>query len=66
MGRYVARKVGGIGPVRSYWMDDAPMLPSLCAPDSLPVNTGLLDAHGNELWRRPNPVGFGKDTEWSD
>jgi len=28
------------------------------------VNTGLLDADGDEIWREPNPVGFGRDDEW--
>lgn len=65
MGRYVARaKCGEIRPVRSYWDDGAPLLPSLCASELIPVNTGLLDARGNELWKLPNPVGFGRDEEW--
>jgi len=28
------------------------------------VKTGLLDKNGNEIWRAPNPVGFGRDGEW--
>jgi hypothetical protein len=24
----------------------------------MPVNTGLLDDHGREIYRLPNPVGF--------
>ncbi|EJU14942.1 hypothetical protein LH128_01162 [Sphingomonas sp. LH128] len=29
-----------------------------------PVRTGLLDPHGNEIWRMPRPIGFGCDEEW--
>lgn len=62
--RYTQRKVGGIRPIRSYWQDDAPMLPDISAPVSEPVNTGLLNAQGNEIWRQPYPMGFGRDEEW--
>jgi hypothetical protein len=64
MARYVARKVGRIRPIRSYWIDDSPLLPSLCADEAKTVQTGLLDARGNELIRLPNPCGFGRDEEW--
>lgn len=26
--------------------------------------TGLLDASGDEIWRAPNPIGFGRDEDW--
>ncbi|AIT81231.1 hypothetical protein [Novosphingobium pentaromativorans] len=29
-----------------------------------PVRTGLLDQDGNEIWRMPRPIGFGRDDEW--
>lgn len=29
-----------------------------------PVDTGLIDEHGNSIFRAPRPVGFGKDEEW--
>lgn len=28
------------------------------------VDTGLLDARGDAIWRGPNPIGFGRDGEW--
>jgi len=35
---------------------------SVC--DHEAVYTGLLDADGDEIWREPNPIGFGRDGEW--
>lgn len=32
--------------------------------DHTKIETGLLDIHGNKLYRAPNPMGFGKDNEW--
>ena len=43
---------------------DDPMLPHLGVPDHTEAFTGLLDAHGEEIWRQPRPVGFGRDKEW--
>lgn len=62
MPRYVTR------PSANGWVDDCvietPMLPSLEACDFEPTFTGLLDADGDEIWRAPNPIGFGRDEEW--
>lgn len=59
MGRYVARKVGGNGPVRSLWDYGAPLVPDLRVDAAEPVCTGLIGVQGNELWRLNNPIGFG-------
>jgi hypothetical protein len=64
MGRYVSRHRT---PERSYeedWWDKGPLVPHLTTDDSVAVNTGLLDAGGNAIWRTPNPIGFGRDEEW--
>lgn len=42
----------------------APLLPDLVVPDHRPVDTGLVDVRGNAIMRAPNPVGFGRDSEW--
>lgn len=33
-------------------------------PVADPIETGLLDADGNAIFRLPNPIGFGRDEEW--
>ncbi len=48
----------------SWWHDDTPMLPHLTVDDHTPVDTGLVDAEGNPIYRLPNPIGFGRDHEW--
>lgn len=40
------------------------LIPDLTVCDHEPVNTGLLDADGFEIWREPFPIGFGRDDEW--
>lgn len=34
-------------------------IPTVC--DHEAVNTGLLDEHGNTIWRDPEPMGFRMD-----
>jgi hypothetical protein len=50
--------------VDDFIADEPPLLPSLSVDDHLAVFTGLLDAEGEEIWRTPNPMGFGRDAEW--
>ena len=45
------------------WYFD-PLLPDLYVPEHQPVNTGLVDVRGAAIMRAPNPVGFGRDSEW--
>jgi len=33
-------------------------------PDHEPTFTGLLDVTGEEIWREPRSIGFGKRDEW--
>lgn len=47
-----------------YWEDAAPLITSVEVCGHVAVDTGLLDADGNSIFRAPNPVGFGKDDEW--
>lgn len=50
---------------RADWIDECnPLLPSLTVSDSVAIDTGLLDAHGDSIMRAPNPMGFGRDGEW--
>lgn len=55
---------------KAIWVEDedawdAPVCEHIpTVSDHEPVDTGLLDADGNTIWRAPNPIGFGKDEEW--
>jgi hypothetical protein len=61
MPRYTTRSVRP----RADWMDDdSPLVPNLSVDDHEAVFTGLLDDKGEEIWRCPNPMGFGRDDEW--
>ena len=44
--------------------DDTPLIPNIDVPEHEPSFTGLLDSKGDEIWRAPRPVGFGRDKEW--
>lgn len=33
-------------------------------PDHEARFTGLLDAHGEEIWEAPRAIGFGRRSEW--
>jgi hypothetical protein len=39
------------------WGDD-PFMTSIEVPESVESYTGILDIHGNEFVRLPNPIGF--------
>jgi hypothetical protein len=43
---------------------DASLLPAIAVPDHQPVDTGLVWATGEAIMRLPNPIGFGRDSEW--
>lgn len=45
-------------PVKAEWDYDTPMIPHLTVSDHEAMDTGLLDAGGNTIWRAPNPMGF--------
>ena len=63
MARYI-RKLAASKP-RADWMDDdCPLIPSLSVDDHESVFTGLIDCSGEEIWRAPNPMGFGRNDEW--
>lgn len=42
---------------------DDPMIPAINVSDHQPVDTGLVDKHGDPIMRAPNPIGFGRDKE---
>ncbi len=50
--RYVA-----IRP-RASWDDDKPMMEAKTVHEREPVDTGLMDADGNTIWRVMSPIGF--------
>lgn len=39
-----------------------PLLPGLSVDDNRPVDTGLVDRHGNPIMRLPEPMGFAVPT----
>ncbi|MCB4862380.1 hypothetical protein K7W03_22580 [Sphingobium sp. PNB] len=47
-----------------FWDNEAPLLPSVSVPDHEATDTGILDRHGDTIWRAPNPIGFGRNEEW--
>lgn len=42
-----------------------PFRPSLDVPEHYAVDTGLIWETGEPIMRMPNPIGFGRDEEWS-
>lgn len=61
MRRYVIRT----GKPRADWFDDdRPMIPNLEVDDAKEVNTGLVSAKGDPIYRVAPPVGFGRNDEW--
>jgi hypothetical protein len=65
MPRHITRPARAYMPLEceDVWNTD-PMLPAVSVDDHEAVFTGLLDAKGEEVWRAPNPMGFGRDGEW--
>lgn len=63
MARYFSRK-GTVQPRSNDGWWEEPFRPHIVVSDHEAVDTGLLDADGDPIWRAPNPVGFGRDDEW--
>jgi hypothetical protein len=65
MPRYSTRPARAYKPLicEDDWYSD-PLLPCVAVSDHEAAFTGLLDAKGEEIWRSPNPMGFGRDGEW--
>lgn len=64
MPRYITRAAKPVYIETPLWGDEVGVTPSLTVDEHVPQFTGLLDSKGDEIWRAPNPVGFGKDDEW--
>jgi hypothetical protein len=61
MARYATK------PEHAFIEDDVwaePARHDIFVSDAAPIDTGLLDAEGNAIFRMPNPIGFGRDEEW--
>lgn len=58
MSRYFVRAGKPLYVETPLWEDVEPNRPSLAVPDHEPSFTGLLDAHGEPIFRGPNPMGF--------
>ena len=63
MSRYTIRR-----PIKALWVDDCVHVSSQShvpdVPDHEATPTGLLDKDGNEIWRQPRAIGFGRRGEW--
>jgi hypothetical protein len=46
------------------WDDAEPHRPDLTVDDHQAVATGLFYPTGEPVMRLPNPIGFGRDSEW--
>jgi hypothetical protein len=65
MPRYFVRRA----PVRAslYVENDhygRPQDHTLTVDEHVPTFTGILDASGEEIWREPRSIGFGRRNEW--
>jgi hypothetical protein len=40
------------------------MNPSISVDGAREVDTGLINADGDSIWRVQPPIGFGRDEEW--
>ena len=45
------------------WDDSQPPQLSFTVDDAKEVDTGLVDAKGNAIYRLQDPIGFGRDAE---
>ena len=61
--RYVTRAGKPLYIETPLWNDSEPLHPSLSVDDSKEVDTGLVDAKGNSIYRLQEPIGFGRDDD---
>jgi len=60
MKRYTSMPRRTPAPRRAHdWCeDDAPLLPQITVEEAGMINTGLVHARGDRIWRLPEPIGF--------
>jgi len=59
MPRYIRRPVKRVrSDAECFGWDEPPLLSTIEVSESEPVDTGLLDSDGNEIWRMKDPIGF--------
>lgn len=66
MARYVTRAAKPLYVETPLWPDqvDKTHCPHLDVDGAKEVDTGLLSATGEPIYRLPPPIGFGRDEEW--
>lgn len=62
--RYVARAHKPLYVETPLWEDQHGMIPDLSVDGEKEVDTGLVTATGERIYRLPHPVGFGRDADW--
>ena len=62
MAKYFTRGFGHIGEELEFWEDEE-IVRDISVCDHEAVDTGLLDATGESIWRAPNGIGFGAEID---
>lgn len=62
--RYVTRAAKPLYVETPLWDDNEPLRPHLSVDDAKEIDTGLVSADGDPIWRIQPPIGFGRDGEW--
>ena len=62
MTRYITKSSGWVEDEVDY--DTESFRPSLDVDGPAEIDTGLITATGERIYRMPPPVGFGRDDEW--
>ena len=56
MARYFSKPRNIEEPEWDY--EDDPLIPDIQVDEFVAVDTGLIDASGNSIWRAPNEIGY--------
>jgi len=60
--RYITKSSGWVEDEVDY--DTESFHPSLDVDGPVEIDTGLISANGDRIYRLPPPIGFGRNDEW--